>query len=87
MSDRPSFPTVPLYSSVADTTGADGFADGPGDAATRRIGAYTITGVLGSGGMGVVYRAEQTEPLRREVALKVIRRGLDTDRLIARFEA
>ena len=87
MSDRPSFPTVPVYSSVADTTGADGFADGTGDAATRRIGAYTITGVLGSGGMGVVYRAEQTEPLRREVALKVIRRGLDTDRLIARFEA
>jgi serine/threonine protein kinase/tetratricopeptide (TPR) repeat protein len=87
MSDRPSFPTVPVSSSNADLTGDPGLVHGWTEAAPRRIGAYTLGGVLGSGGMGVVYRAEQTEPLRREVALKVIRRGLDTDRLIARFEA
>ena len=53
----------------------------------RHVGQYALTGVLGSGGMGVVYRAEQQRPLRRTVALKLIRRGLDTDRVIARFEA
>jgi len=51
------------------------------------IGPYLLVDVLGEGGMGVVYRAEQTEPIRREVALKVVRRGLDTDSIIARFGA
>ncbi|GJM44132.1 MAG: hypothetical protein DHS20C21_09740 [Gemmatimonadota bacterium] len=50
------------------------------------IGPYRILGVLGEGGMGVVYEAEQTEPIRRKVALKLIRRGLDTDRVVARFD-
>jgi tetratricopeptide (TPR) repeat protein len=53
----------------------------------RAIGPYTPVAVLGEGGMGTVYRAEQTTPIRREVALKVIRRGLDTDRVVARFES
>ena len=52
-----------------------------------RIGPYRILGVLGEGGMGIVYRAKQTEPIRREVALKLIKRGMDTDLVIARFEA
>jgi serine/threonine-protein kinase len=43
--------------------------------------------VLGEGGMGVVYLAEQTEPIRRQVALKVIKPGMDTRQVIARFEA
>ncbi len=51
------------------------------------IGPYRILDVLGAGGMGVVYLAEQTEPLRRTVALKLIKRGMDTDRVIARFES
>src|SRR5262249_37703477 len=41
---------------------------------------------IGSGGMGVVYFAEQAEPIRRSVAIKLIRWGLDTERIIARFE-
>eukprot|EP00913_Durusdinium_trenchii_P006225 g5837.t1 len=48
------------------------------------IPGYRITGVLGEGGMGTVYRAEQLEP-RREVALKVIRGGLVTDQIVRRF--
>ncbi len=50
------------------------------------VGPYRILGLLGQGGMGNVYLAEQAEPLRRKVALKVIRRGLDTDAFVRRFE-
>jgi len=51
------------------------------------IGPWEVVGVLGEGGMGIVYRAKQEKPIRREVALKLIRRGLDTDRVVARFES
>jgi serine/threonine protein kinase/tetratricopeptide (TPR) repeat protein len=51
------------------------------------IGPYAIRGVLGQGGMGTVYRAEQIHPIRREVALKLIRHGLDTSGIVARFAA
>lgn len=49
------------------------------------IGPYRITGLLGEGGMGTVYRGEQEVPIRREVAVKVLRRGLDTARVLERF--
>jgi len=51
------------------------------------IGPYRILGVLGEGGMGVVYEAEQTVPVRRRVALKVMKQGMDTRQVVARFEA
>ena len=50
-----------------------------------RIGRYAIVRRLGEGGCGVVYLAEQEEPVRRQVALKIIRLGMDTERVIARF--
>jgi serine/threonine protein kinase/WD40 repeat protein len=55
----------------------------PGD----RIGRYKLLQQIGEGGCGVVYMAEQEEPVRRRVALKVIRVGMDTKNVIARFEA
>ena len=55
----------------------------PGD----RIGHYKLLQVIGEGGCGVVYMAEQEEPVRRRVALKIIKLGMDTKSVIARFEA
>jgi serine/threonine protein kinase len=55
----------------------------PGD----RIGRYKILQQIGEGGCGVVYMAEQEQPVRRRVALKVIKLGMDTKAVIARFEA
>jgi serine/threonine protein kinase/tetratricopeptide (TPR) repeat protein len=51
------------------------------------IGPYKLLERIGQGGMGVVYVAEQTEPVRRRVALKVIKPGMDTKEVVARFEA
>ncbi|MDH3284566.1 MAG: serine/threonine protein kinase, partial [Acidobacteriota bacterium] len=53
----------------------------------RRIGPYRLVELMGEGGMGEVWLAEQTEPVRRRVALKLIKRGMDTRHVIARFEA
>ncbi|MCW5550755.1 MAG: serine/threonine protein kinase [Verrucomicrobiae bacterium] len=55
----------------------------PGD----EIGRYKLLQKIGEGGCGVVYMAEQAEPMRRRVALKVIKLGMDTAHVIARFEA
>src|SRR5262245_28420677 len=52
-----------------------------------RIGRYKLLEQIGEGGCGVVYMAEQEEPVRRRVALKVIKLGMDTRQVIARFEA
>ena len=53
----------------------------------ERIGPYRIGRRIGAGGMGVVYQAEQERPIRRTVALKVIKLGMDTREVVARFEA
>ena len=58
-------------------------AEGPGTV----IGPYKLREQIGEGGMGVVYVAEQSHPVRRKVALKVIKPGMDTKQVVARFEA
>jgi WD40 repeat protein/serine/threonine protein kinase len=52
-----------------------------------KIGRYKLLNVLGEGGMGIVYLAEQERPIKRRVALKVIKPGMDSKRVVARFEA
>ena len=52
-----------------------------------RIGRYKLLEQIGEGGFGVVYMAEQEEPVRRRVALKIIKLGMDTRQVVARFEA
>lgn len=71
-----------------------GFHVGKSDEIEQRVreefaaaGRYQIESLLGEGGFGSVYRAEQIEPVRRHVALKVIKLGMDTRRILARFEA
>jgi serine/threonine protein kinase/tetratricopeptide (TPR) repeat protein len=58
-----------------------------GEKAGDRIGRYKLLQQIGEGGWGVVYMAEQEEPVRRKVALKVVKPGMDTNNVIARFEA
>jgi serine/threonine protein kinase/tetratricopeptide (TPR) repeat protein len=59
----------------------------PAEKLGDRVGRYKILQQIGEGGCGVVYMAEQEEPVRRRVALKVIKLGMDTKSVIARFEA
>jgi serine/threonine protein kinase len=59
----------------------------PGPEIGEAIGPYTLLEQIGEGGMGIVYVAEQKKPIKRHVALKVIKPGMDTKEVIARFEA
>jgi serine/threonine protein kinase len=65
------------------TLDAGPLTEGPG----TKIGRYKLLQLIGEGGFGVVYMAEQEEPIRRKVALKIIKLGMDTKQVIARFEA
>jgi serine/threonine protein kinase len=71
---------TPVSPNLAETLPA---IEKPGD----RIGRYKLLEQIGQGGCGIVYMAEQEEPIRRKVALKVIKLGMDTRQVIARFEA
>ncbi len=66
-----------------DPGGERPLTEGPG----TRIGRYKLLQKIGEGGFGVVYMAEQKEPVKRIVALKIIKLGMDTKQVIARFEA
>ncbi len=68
---------------VERRTLAMGSSEGPG----TKIGPYKLLQLIGAGGLGLVFMAEQEEPVRRRVALKIIKLGMDTRSVIARFEA
>ena len=59
----------------------------PRECAGSQIGPYKLLQQIGEGGMGTVFMAEQTEPVKRKVALKVIKAGMDSRQVVARFEA
>src|ERR1044071_3473005 len=63
------------------------YAKAPGEKAGDRIGQYKLLQQIGEGGCGVVFMAEQEQPVRRRVAIKVIKLGMDTNQVVARFEA
>jgi eukaryotic-like serine/threonine-protein kinase len=83
MPDDPNAKTSPPPETGARDTGTLPDAQGSGGA----IGPFRLLERLGEGGMGDVWLAEQTEPIRRKVALKVIKAGMDTKQVVARFEA
>jgi len=75
-----------------DEAGAPSEASSPtrthnGEMAGTQIGPYKLLQQLGEGGCGAVYMAEQEKPVRRKVALKIIKLGMDTKQVVARFEA
>ncbi|HUJ42746.1 MAG TPA: protein kinase [Opitutaceae bacterium] len=77
-------PALAKISAVARGASQDSRpSESPGD----RIGRYKLLQKIGEGGCGVVFMAEQEEPIRRRVAIKVIKLGMDTKEVIARFEA
>ena len=76
-----AFTPMPGYSGTAATTLSAAEELG------KNIGPYKLLQRLGEGGCGVVYMAEQDKPVRRRVALKIIKLGMDTQSVIARFEA
>jgi eukaryotic-like serine/threonine-protein kinase len=74
---------------VSASSEAESFVDedAPIPGARDQIGPYHVVRELGEGGCGIAYLVEQTEPVKRQVALKVIKPGMDTKAVIARFEA
>jgi serine/threonine protein kinase len=68
---------------LGGTVGLSPVTEGPGTI----IGPYKLLEQIGEGGFGVVYMAEQEQPVRRKVALKVLKPGMDTRQVVARFEA
>lgn len=72
---------------IDDLIGAAEEISGEGISDPEQIGPYRLEQLIGEGGMGRVYLAEQSEPVRRRVALKLTRRGLDSNEAIARFRA
>jgi WD40 repeat protein/serine/threonine protein kinase len=78
-----SFLTEPVVASSVGTVDYKPVSEGTG----AIIGAYKLLQKIGEGGFGVVFMAEQQQPIRRMVALKILKPGLDTAQVIARFES
>jgi eukaryotic-like serine/threonine-protein kinase len=82
--DDSGFMSAPTGAGFAGTQRPAGL---PGEGPGTKIGRYKLLQLVGEGGFGSVFMAEQTEPVHRRVALKIIKAGMDTKQVIARFEA
>jgi eukaryotic-like serine/threonine-protein kinase len=80
-------PHDPRRSSDSDSSERTLSTGGPGGPAAGQIGPYRLLQLIGEGGMGEVWLAEQKAPIRRTVALKLIKAGMDTKAVVARFES
>jgi len=85
--ENSAFLETPAAATVLQSAGHTFAAIPPEPEPGDRINRYRLVERIGEGGFGVVYLAEQEEPVRRLVALKIIRLGLDTREFIVRFEA
>jgi serine/threonine protein kinase len=74
-------------STTDSSTRKDSRTPEPFEASGQTLGRYKLLEKIGEGGFGVVYVAEQKEPVKRRVALKIIKLGMDTRQVVARFEA
>src|SRR5688572_16179103 len=83
----PAAVTDAMPANDRDRVRAMELAFAPRESASTMIGPYKLLQQIGEGGFGVVWLAEQEQPVRRRVALKVIKSGMDTREVIARFEA
>jgi serine/threonine protein kinase len=80
-------PQIPAAGGPSAPTIKFEFKDAPTETVGQTLGRYKLLEKIGEGGCGEVYVAEQSEPVRRRVALKVIKLGMDTKQVVARFEA
>jgi tetratricopeptide (TPR) repeat protein len=80
-------PAAPLGWAEVTAVSAQGNVPAGEDAGTVIAGRYTLLEEIGAGGMGSVWKAEQTQPVRRTVALKLIKAGMDSRTVLSRFEA
>src|SRR5262249_29162120 len=78
---------IPQPTEAARPTLKNALPEMPDEGVGQAIGRYKVLQKIGEGGCGAVYMAEQEQPVRRRVALKVIKLGMDTRAVIARFEA
>jgi tetratricopeptide (TPR) repeat protein len=83
--DEPAVPALSVGDACPPTP--DTCSLTPGEAPGATIGPYKPLELIGEGGMGAVWMAEQREPVQRKVALKIIKAGMDTRQVVARFEA
>jgi serine/threonine protein kinase/tetratricopeptide (TPR) repeat protein len=81
--EEPSFLSLPTDGGSPYFAGAGALLERPGS----RIGPYTLREPIGEGGFGSVFRADQEHPVRRVVALKILKPGMETRQIVARFEA
>jgi serine/threonine protein kinase/WD40 repeat protein len=82
-----SFLDVPALDPAATSAPQSAAPSAPGEGPGTRIGPYKLLQLIGEGGMGVVFMADQEHPVRRRVALKIIKPGMDSAAVLARFEA